>query len=149
MTAKYTNLHLKNRKFVPHFVHNYLMILIFISSIHLHVFEQNNTNILEKLYEPYGTNFIKYFLKWLSNNIYVLNESIVKFEKKKKRICILQHTAFYSAYSFRKKYFSFIEGLIFFLHKINEVISNEGAGLHFAKCSKLQENCKFFNIKTL
>lgn len=40
MTAKYTNLHLKNRKFVPHFVHNYLIILIFISSIHLHVFEQ-------------------------------------------------------------------------------------------------------------
>lgn len=42
---------------------------------------------------------------------------------------------------------SFIEGI--FLHKINEVFSNEGAGLHFAKCSKLQENCKLFNSKTL
>lgn len=42
---------------------------------------------------------------------------------------------------------SFIEG--FFLYKINEVFSNEGAGLHFAKCSKLQENCKYLNSKTL
>lgn len=78
----------------------------------------------------------------------MLNESIVNFDKKKRReyaFCSTQ--AFYSAYSLEKILGSFIEG--FFLHKIYEVFSNEGAGLHFAKCSKLQENCKFFNSKTL